>query len=197
MEITYRKAQKEDCPALAEFVSIASGGVIDFIFHDLIPGVTPIEMEVKNLESADNPRSYKNSTVAECDNTIVGMALSIPSHFHKITEEMSRFFPAERMSHLKPFFSARVENSLLLDALRVDENYRGNGIGTELISLTKQKAIDAGISLLSLIVFADNTNAQRLYQHCGFEIVENVELKPNEFIPHQGGCFLMRCEIEP
>jgi ribosomal protein S18 acetylase RimI-like enzyme len=90
------------------------------------------------------------------------MALSIPSHFHKITEETKEFFPEERLEHLKHFFSARVDNSLLLDTLCVDEKFRGKGIGEHLISLTKKKAKEADFGILSLMALADNTDAQRL-----------------------------------
>jgi len=197
MDIAYRNGRKEDCAALAEFVSIAAGGIIDFLYHELIPGMTPLEIECKSLENVEFPRSYKNSIVAEKDGILVGAALSIASSHHRITKEMQAFFPADRMEHLKHFFSARVENSLLLDALCVDTDSRGQGVGSQLISLTKQKAVNAGFKLLSLIVLADNTNARRLYEHCGFEVVENIELKSHALIPHEGGCFLMRCELEP
>jgi GNAT superfamily N-acetyltransferase len=194
MDITYRNGREEDCVALAEFVSIAAGGVIEFLFHDLIPGMTPLEIERKSLENVEMPRSYQNSIVAESDGTLIGAALSIPSIHHRITEEMRAFFPADRLAHLKHLFSSRVENSLLLDALCVAEKARGLGVGTQLISLTKEKAVNNGFKRLSLIVFADNTNARRLYEQCGFEVVENIEVKPHALIPHEGGCFLMRCE---
>jgi len=196
MGITYRKGRKEDCAALAEFVSIAAGGVIEFLFHDLIPGMTPLEIERHGLENVEMPRSYKNSIVAESDGTLIGAVLSIPSSHHRITEEMRAFFPADRLAHLEHFFSVRIENSLLLDALCTDEKSRGKGIGTQLISLTKEKARQAGFKFLSLVVFADNTNARRLYEQCGFEVIEKIELKPHALIPHEGGCFLMRCEID-
>jgi ribosomal protein S18 acetylase RimI-like enzyme len=125
------------------------------------------------------------------------MALSIPSHNHKITEEMKEFFPEERLEYLSQFFSANIDNSLLLDTLCVDEEFRGKGIGTQLISLTKKKAKEADFCILSLIVLADNTDAQRLYRRCGFEVAKNVDLKSHELIPHEGGCMLMKCGIEP
>jgi hypothetical protein len=37
MNITYRTGRKEDCPKLAELVYIASDGVVEFLFHELIP----------------------------------------------------------------------------------------------------------------------------------------------------------------
>lgn len=196
MDITYRDGRKEDCAALAEFVSIAAGGVIEFLYHDLIPGMTPLEIERKLLEKVESPRSYNNSIVAEKDGKLVAAALSIPSSHHRITEEMRAFFPEDRLAHLEHLLSSRVENSLLLDALCVAEDTRTQGVGSQLIALTKKKAVNAGFKLLSLIVFADNTNARRLYEQCGFEVVEKIELKPHALIPHEGGCFLMRCEIE-
>jgi ribosomal protein S18 acetylase RimI-like enzyme len=109
---------------------------------------------------------------------------------------MKNFFPEERLKHLKSFYSSRIENSLYLCVLCVNEKYRGKGIGTKLISLTKKKAKESGYNILSLLVLADNTAAQRLYWRSGFEIAKTVELKSHELIPHEGGCLLMKCEIE-
>ena len=195
MNIIYREGRKEDSLRLAELINIASEGVVEYLFHDLIPDLTPVQIIAHNLESDKYPRSYKNTIVAESNGKIVGMALSIPSRFHKISEEMKNFFPEERLAHLKHFFAARVENSLLLDTLCVEEEFRGKGIGGGLISLTENKAKENSHDALSLIVFADNTAAQRLYKRYGFEIVENVKLESHQLIPHDGGCLLMRYNI--
>ena len=79
----------------------------------------------------------------------------------------------------------------------MDEKYRSEGIGTQLVTLTKEKAKEDDFKILSPIVLADNEKAQRLYWRCGFDVAENVELKPHELIPHEGGCLLIKCEIEP
>jgi ribosomal protein S18 acetylase RimI-like enzyme len=194
MDIIYRTGRKGDSLRLAELLDIASGGVMEYLFHDLIPGLTPLQIVAHNLESDNYRHSYKSAIVAEHDKMIVGMALSYPSHLHKITEEMRAFFPQERLEHIKSFYSVQVENSLFLDALCVSEESRGKGIGSELISLTKKKAREKGYDILSVIVFADNAKALHLYQRTGFEVVQKVELKSNEFIPHEGGCLLMTCK---
>lgn len=196
MALNYREGKKEDCSVLAELVNTASEGIIEFLFHDLIPDMTPIQIIAHNMESDNYPRSYKSAIVAESNEKIVGIAISIPSHFHKINEEMKSFFPEERLEHLKHFYSARVENSLLLETLCVDEKFRGKGIGTKLISLTKKKAKESDFNILSLMVFADNMAAQRLYKRCGFEVAKIVDLNSHELIPHEGGCILMKCDLE-
>ncbi|MBT8357572.1 MAG: GNAT family N-acetyltransferase [Desulfobacterales bacterium] len=194
-DINYTPGEKEDCAKLAELVNIASDGVVDYLFHDLVPGMTPVQVMAHNYENDNYPHSYKSAIIASDKNEIVGMALSYPSCFHKISDEMRSFFPVERLEHFRAFYSSRVENSWFLDALCVVESHRRCGIGEKLISLTKQKAVENGYHALSLIVFADNALALPVYKNTGFEIVQKVELGGNEFIKHDDGCLLMNCEI--
>jgi ribosomal protein S18 acetylase RimI-like enzyme len=195
MDIKYRPGEKKDCTKLAELINIASDGVVEYLCRDLISGMTSVQIVAHSLENDNSPHSYKSAIVAVDNNVIVGMALSYPSVYHKITDEMKSFFSADRLEHLSHFYSARVENSWYLDDLCVIESYRRNGIGGKLISLTKEKAIDNGYPALSLIVFADNALAIPVYKRTGFKVVQRVELGGNEYIKHEDGCLLIKCEI--
>ena len=196
MNITYRTGRKSDCLQMAAMINIASGGVVEFLFHDLMPELTPEHIVAHSLENSQGSHTYKNAIVAVSDDRVIGLALSFPSHFHKITTEMRQYFPPDRLEHLRDFYTARVEDSLFLDALCVDQQMRGNGIGSKLISLTKKKAVQEGFDTLSLVVFADNKAAIRVYQRNGFKIVAQVELKSHQRIPHEGGCVLMKSGID-
>ena len=195
MQISYRDGRNEDCAILAKLINIASEGIIEFLFHDLIPDMTSVQMVAHNLSAENSFYSYKNAIVAEYNQNLIGASLSYPSRFHQITEETRNFLPEDRLEHFKSFYASRVEDSLLLNALCVDERFRGKGIGTKLIALTKKKAKKDGFKSLSLMVLADNADAHRLYARCGFKTVEAVELKWHELIPHEGGCLLLKCEI--
>lgn len=196
MEINYRIANKTDCARMAELINIASGGVVEFLFHDLMPKLTPQQIVAHNLESDQGYYTYKNAIVAETEDRVVGMALSFPALFHKMTADMRQYFPKDRLDHLTDFYAARVDDSLFLDALCVDQRLRRNGIGGRLISLTKKKAKQSGFDILSLIVFADNTEALNVYHRHGFEVVAPVKLNSHERIPHEGGCLLMKSSID-
>jgi GNAT superfamily N-acetyltransferase len=152
----YRPAEKADSVKLAELMNIASDGVLDYLFHDLVPGISPVQVVAHNLENDNYPHSYRSAVVATKETDVIGMALSYPSSYHKITDDMRGFFPADRLEHLSHFYSSRVENSWFLDALCVVQSHRKNGIGKELISLTKEMAVKNGYNALSLIVFADS-----------------------------------------
>ena len=195
-EVEYRQGRKEDCVFIAELIRAASGGVVEFLFHDLIPGMTPVQMVARNLERDHPPHTFGNAIVAEGDGVVMGMALSFPSHFHGITEGMKKFFPPDRLEHVQPYYTAPVGRSLFLDAIAVKDKYRRKGIGRELISLTQEKARKSGYDALTLIVFAENRNARTLYERIGFEAVEKIEIKPHELISYQGGCLLMRCPLQ-
>ena len=196
MNISYRAGRKKDCSKLAEFIYIASDGVVEFLFRDLIPGRSPQQIVARNLDKDTGHYSYKNAVVAEVRDKVVGASFFYPSRFHVISDKMRQFFPQDRLEHLKYILSGRVENSLYLDTLCVDERFRGSGIGGKLITLTKNKAAEEGLKAVSLITLADNTNAHRLYYRCGFEIISHLEMAAHELIPHRGGAYLMRSWVE-
>jgi ribosomal protein S18 acetylase RimI-like enzyme len=196
MHIAYRAGRKDDCLKLAELVNIASDGVVEFLFHDLVPGSSPIEVVAHNLQNDTGYYTYKNTIVAEQGSAVIGVSFYYPAQYHVISDEMRSFLPADRLEHLKHILSGRVDNSLYIDTLCVDENFRASGIGGELISLTKQKAGEQGFNSLSLIALADNTDAHRFYYRSGFEIVSPIAMEPHELIPHEGGAYLMRCAVE-
>jgi ribosomal protein S18 acetylase RimI-like enzyme len=195
MEIKYRIGEKEDSGKIAEMINTASDGVVEYLFHDLVPGMSPAQILVHNLSNDNQPRTCKNAFVA-CDrNDLVGMALSYPSSYHRITDEMKGFLPPERVENFSEFYLSRAENTWFLEALCVMESHRRRGIGEKLISLIKEKAIENGYHALSLIVFADNALAMPFYKRAGFEVIQKIGLRGDERIRHEGGCLLMKCEI--
>ena len=110
-------------------IDIASDGIVEYLFHGLVPEMTPVQVLAHDYEQDNYPHSYKSTIVATDKNDLVGMALSYPSSYHKISDEMRGFFPAERLEHFSVFYSSRVENTWFLDTLCVIESHRSIGIG--------------------------------------------------------------------
>lgn len=194
-EIIFREGRKEDSRSIAELDNIASDGTLDFLFHDLVPCMSPVQIVASGLENDQYPHSYRCAIVAEHHDRIIGMSLAFPSKYHVMTDALRSFIPADRLEHFKDFICSRVENSYFLDALCVEGKYRQRGIGRELVRRTIDKAVCEGFQNLSLIVFSDNEIALRLYREIGFVMVKQVDLKPHALIPHEGGCQLMRYDI--
>ena len=193
--ITYRMAKETECTSLAEMINLASGGVVEFLFRDMVPEMTPVQIIARNLARAGPAHSYQNTHVAIVQDRVVGMALAFSADHHYIGAEMRKFFPEDRLAHLEDFYNARVDGSLMLDALCVAEDFRRKGIGSNLIEQVKERAAVSGYGSISLLAFADNATAIRVYRQQGFNEVRAVTLDPHELIPHDGGCLLMKCDV--
>ncbi|MCP4137076.1 MAG: GNAT family N-acetyltransferase [bacterium] len=192
MYITCEPAQKEESPRIAELINIASYGLVEFMFHDLVPGLTPVQLVAFSLAEDKNHHTYRNAVVARSNGTIAGMIFAYSSEFKGLDEETRSLVPQERLDHIMEVFTKTVPGSLYIDALCVDEQYRGRGIGTALLSSARDRARDEGYNSLSLIVMAHNERALSVYKKFGFKTVDTVAVKPHELIPQEGGAYLVR-----
>ena len=91
---------------------------------------------------------------------------------------------------VKGYVSLRVQNPseyshrkglsiLQLQTISVDELFRGQGIGRQLVNHAKQMAKDLGFSHMRVVALAKNDRARHLYRECGFheqEIIHEVEV---------------------
>ena len=140
--------------------------------------------------SADTDAPAENSPICTREKSKSARSCTV-----SIRPPNSTFFPAERLAHFSDFYAARVDDSWYIDALGVDAAYRRRGVASRLVALTAARAREHDCRALSLIVFVDNTPALALYRRLGFETVRPVRLEANRWIPHRGGCLLMRRDL--
>ena len=89
MNLKYRQGKREDSQRIAELDYIASDGVVEYLFHDLVPGLSALQLLSNGLEQDEYPHTFRSCIVAESDQEIVGMALSYPAEHHCITDELA------------------------------------------------------------------------------------------------------------
>lgn len=70
----------------------------------------------------------------------------------------------------KNHHGVRFRRYLKIDAICVDEEFRGNGIGTALLKFAKEKAKENGCTDLFLTANEENKNAIKLYEKFGFKV---------------------------
>ena len=81
-----------------------------------------------------------------------------------------------------PSGAARHVGSLVIS---LKQNYRGLGIGTEMMKEAEVQSRRLGLKLITLEVFATNQGAIRLYKRLGYDIVGKIPkgfLKDNQYI---------------
>ena len=193
--ITYRRAALTEAGEIAQLINMASGGMIDFLFHDLTPDLTTLEVITMAVESEIGELSYHQIDVAVSKKMVVGIANSYSATKHQITDSMKTFFPPDRLAAVYEFYQTIIEDSYYLNALAVLPEYRRQGIGEILISKIKKKAINLGFSVLSLMVWTDNTEAIIFYKNQDFREVKLIPIVSHPLLPHPEGCILMCCPL--
>ena len=114
--------------------------------------------------------SYKNTIVAEDNGQVVGIAVSYDGA--QLKHLRQAFLDTIRQRFDRDFCGIDDETQpgeLYLDSFAVMPDYRKQGIGTQLLEATAQKAVRSGITAVGLLVDCENHSAKRLYLSRGFK----------------------------
>lgn len=181
--LEFRAAKKEDCRIIAELYSISSDGVADYIWTQLAKdGENIYNIGQRRYENEDSVFSYKNCIVVEKDKKIIGMLVAFPM----ISDGTVSDDPV-----LAPYSHLEFDNSFYICGVALFSEYRGLGIGTELMQLAEQQAKIRKFNTLSLVVFEENADAVRLYEKLGYKEVQREKIVPHPLIHYTGDAILM------
>jgi len=160
----------------ARFLDTAAEG-----FFGILLGRRAPEIFAQAYTKPRNEYSFENVIFAENEDRIVGMALGF-------TAERRRGFPKNPLKECEGYprlragilgFFARpmfriletiADGDFYLLSLAVDEDQRGQGIGSALIEAMEERGRATGSRRFSLDAAAKNEAGQRLYKRHGFEI---------------------------
>ena len=130
----------------------------------------------------DHDLSYQNVTFAERDNVIVGMALAYTAEQHR---RSSRFEPVKRaagrrnlrmrivlilFAPLMRIIESTSDGEFYIQAIAVDKELRGEGVGSILMDFCEERARASGSIRLALDVSAKNEGARRFYERRGMTV---------------------------
>ena len=129
----------------------------------------------------DNDYSYQNVTFAEHDKVIVGMVLGYTAEQHRRSSRQPLKQAAGRrnlrmrvvlilFAPLRRIIDSIADGDFYLQAIAVDKELRGEGVGSILIDYIEERAVVSGSVRLSLDVSAKNKGARRLYERRGMTV---------------------------
>ncbi|WP_291851480.1 GNAT family N-acetyltransferase [Bradyrhizobium sp.] len=192
VQITYRMARSDDSRDIARFMCIAGGGVYEFLFDDLIPFVTAIDLLSIGIGGEQHPISYRNCCVATLggDGGIIAAANVFPAD--RLKQDQLMLLGSERHNHIRPMLELQDWGSMFLNSLAVDDAHRGSGIGASLLNWAEARTVEAGYDRLSLHVWADNLDAVSFYEARHFVRVGVASIPAHPRLSHHGGSILMR-----
>ena len=187
---TIRKARKADARDIAKLFEISSDGLATYIWSKLQgPGQSLLDVGEARYARQNTIFSYENCMMAERDGEIAGMV-----HFFRETgppEEVPQSDPI-----LQPYLELELRDSLYISGIAVYENYRGLGIGTDLMHWAFGHTRESGLSQVSLICFERNEGAMRLYKRLGFTEIDRRAIVPHPSLHYRdGNAILMAREV--
>ncbi len=180
MSVTLRPARPADAEIAATLIAETMGG-----YGVMTMGLGSLHREVTILvdwfSRAGNRFSYEYCWLAEIDQKVVGLLLTLPGDklgqlerslakgilnyysIFEVAQLLWRLMVIGRSDEAEP-------NEYILSHLAVSEPYRKQGIAGKLIQKAEELAIKNGFSRLVLEVELDNLPAQALYRKHGFEL---------------------------
>jgi ribosomal protein S18 acetylase RimI-like enzyme len=188
--IEIRKALRTDTAQLLRIRLMAHGGFNEALYENLdLPVETIIETELGDSASTEY---YGNYWVAVDNGEIVGGLSAYPFDDENPAIDHP-LLPPERLLLESPFASMEAPGSYFIHAITVFAEFRRLGIGSKLLEMAKAHAVAGGFGLLSLYVFAQNSDAIGLYQKQGYRETGRSPLIPHPKLAYSGDVCLMIC----
>jgi len=187
--VEIRKATITDCYPVAELALMAGEGIPAFFWEQARQKDQDIiAVGARNLESESENFSYRNVHVAVVDGAVAGMLLAYPLSTGEEDENLDDY-----PDFIRPLIELEqcVPGSFYVNMLACYPQFRGKGVGTALMSMVNQLALDAGCDTISVEVFEQNWGALGLYQRLGYDIIESRDVVPHACYPYTGRLLLL------
>jgi ribosomal protein S18 acetylase RimI-like enzyme len=192
MEI--RSAMHTDCLAIAELAQMASDNMVDHFWADSqLPGQSLEEVGAEAAKSENENFSYRNTRIACEQGEIAGMLLA----YRLPAAEDNNDDPLDFPEFVRPLILLEqlVAESFYINMLATYPRFRGQGIGRKLLAEVDKHAIAADCKLISILVFAINQRALRLYLQHGYRIVERLPMVASDYLPASDVLLLTRAPV--
>ena len=192
MGIETRKSTIADIAHLIRVCTMAQGGFIEALYGGLDQSVE--EIIETNLSNPTLTDFYENYWVAHSHNEVVGGLHSFPwADFEN--DIPNPLVPEDRYLIERPFLEIDATGTYYIHALTVFPEFTRQGIGSLLLKLARQLAVERDFTELGLHVFAENSVAVSLYKKHGYREMGRRPIIPHPRMDYSGDILLMTCNV--
>ena len=190
MDVDIRPARAEDIPHMARFAMLAFGGYGEVMYEGVIPGRTAQQLMEHRFARAGTTSSLRYSRVAEGRRAVLGGLHAFPADLAAEDPE-DLLIPEERYPVFEPFKHLDAAGSFYVNILAVYAEHRGRGIAWRLMEAAESEAKAGGFKTVSLIVFAENLGAMKLYEGLGYREAGRAPVVPHPSLDFGGDLLLL------
>jgi len=196
MDVVLRSAKEADIPDLVRLFIMAANGVVEALYHDLLPRVSTEKLFEWRFSQMGSVKSYEHCWIAQQDSRAIGMLHAYPIDALAVAPSDPRL-TADRQAVLAPFreLLEKVHGSYYVNGVAVYPDCRGGGVGSRLLAYAVSDARRQSFGEVSLLVFEQNGGAVSLYRQLGFEIVARSPSVPHPLLYRTGDILLMTQQL--
>ena len=159
-----------DTRFVAEQMLRASGGLLEQLLDDIMPGIgaQPLLGLALAINQADSAFGCDNAIIAERGGQPCGMALCFPAADYRLPEAVTAIVPSERLGRIEALIASCPEGSFYVHSLCVLPHAERTGVAHRLLHAAAELAAAQGLPRVSLHVWCGNSPALTLYESLGF-----------------------------
>ena len=175
--IIVREARREDAATIAQAVAMAIG---DEMALRAYCGDDYLAVLAEMAAREDTQYSWQNGLIAEVDGLVAGAVVGYDGARLGVLREGTFAVLRELLGRTPTIVDETEVGEYYLDSVAVLPEFRGLGVGRELVAAFCEKAFSEGHERVGLIVDFDNPQAEKLYTSLGFR---RINSRP--FFTHQ------------
>lgn len=191
---TIRRADPADALTCARLLSIASHGMAEAIYADLVPGQSTEQIIAdRRIRTEGRASSFRNWWVAEAVGGEIAGGLNAYPIDGKVQPPRDQELDAGRLELLAPVVALEAEapGTYFVNILAVFPAYRHAGLARRLLALAEEEALALGLRVLSLTTFEEDARLVGYYRRLGFDVVASRPLVPHVRLEIAGNFILM------
>lgn len=170
----YRQAVPADAMAMAELVNMAGEGMPLYLWTSMAgEGQSPWDVGVERAQRKTGGFSYRNTIVREESGKVIAALVGYPLEDDPApvdySDMPSMFVPLQQLEDMVP-------GTWYVNVLATYPEFRGKGIGSQLLAIAEDIAAALAKRGLSIIVADTNLSARRLYERHGYLEIATREM---------------------
>lgn len=186
----HRAATQEDAAAMTRLVNIAGEGLPLYLWEKMAAesdGLSAWEIGEQRAQREAGGFSYRNTVLRIEDDVAVAALIGYPIATEPDPDRYdglpAMFVPLQQLEDL-------VTGSWYINVLATLADFRGRGMGSDLLRIAERLASEASCDAVSLIVNNANEGGRRLYARHGYQEVDRRPIIKENWA-HEGTHWLL------
>jgi ribosomal protein S18 acetylase RimI-like enzyme len=197
MTVDFRVANPADARTIAELVDMSSEGVARIEWEAEAAqsnGTNPLENGARIYAGDSGDYSYRNCMIAQAADEVAGMLLTFAMPPADPLQRVAAP-PFDGSDVFAPYKYLEAPDTWYICGVALYPDYRGMGIGSQLLEIARWQASERGYPQTSLVAFEQNSGAVRLYRRLGYREIARAPIVPHPLIHSTGDALLMVADI--